>query len=81
MTGLRFAQVGPRIDTDLMVLCFDSGNTEPIKGAEIMEAVEHYGDLYVQKVTPFAVTPIKKGAVARIGCEVQLSSQAEAGRT
>jgi hypothetical protein len=46
-----------------------------------MEAAAQYGGLYVQKVTPFAVTPIKKGAVARIGCEVQLSNQAEAGRT
>ena len=80
MMGLTFGRLAPRMDTDMIVLCFEDGDTETVKGTEIMGAVELYGDLYVKKVTPFAVTPIKKGAVARIGCEVQLSNQAEAGR-
>lgn len=80
MIGLTFGRLAPRLDTDMIVLCFEDGETETVKGAEIMDAAAQYGGLYVQKVTPFAVTPMKKGAVARVGCEVQLSNQAEAGR-
>lgn len=80
--GLTFGKLAPRIDAGIIILCFEDGDTETVRGTEIMGAVELYGDMCVKKVTPFSNVLIEKGDRVRTatGCEVQLSNQAEAGR-
>ena len=80
--GLKFSKLAPRIDAGIIILCFEDGDTETVRGTEIMGAVELYGDMYVKQVTPFANVRIgRRGAPGTVcGCEVQLSNQAEAGR-
>ena len=68
-TGLTFQRVAPRIDSRIVVLCFEDGETETVKDLEIMGAVEMYGNMYVRRMIPF-----------HGGMEVHLSNYAEAGR-
>ena len=80
--GLKFSNLAPRMDAWIIILCFEDGDTETVRGTEIMGAVEMYGDMYVQKVTPFFNARIGRRGVPETvcGCEMQLSNQAEAGR-
>ena len=68
-SGLTFEKLAPRIESRIVVLCFESGGTETVKDLDIIQAVERYGNMYVRRVIQFLG-----------GMEVHLSNYAEAGR-